>query len=126
MPSRSMKGSVSRRRGVKVPLLVRPESCSLRTCKGLTRGFRFAVRDTRNVQESDSCLVGHVRRHPGPVRRAARGRAGAAGRASRRADNPAMGEFDLGGVYVNYSPKARRGWGTVDLTVIGPSGKLLR
>ncbi len=37
-----------------------------------------------------------------------------------------MGEFDLGGVYVNYSPKARRGWGTVDLTVIGPSGKLLR
>ncbi len=40
--------------------------------------------------------------------------------------NPATGDFDLGGVYVNYSPKARRGWGTVDLTVIGPSGKLLR
>jgi ABC-type branched-subunit amino acid transport system substrate-binding protein len=37
-----------------------------------------------------------------------------------------MGEFDLGGVYVNYSSKARRGWGTVDLTVIGPKGKLLR
>jgi ABC-type branched-subunit amino acid transport system substrate-binding protein len=37
-----------------------------------------------------------------------------------------MGEFDLGGVYVNYSSKARRGWGTVDLTVIGPNGKLLR
>jgi len=37
-----------------------------------------------------------------------------------------MGEFDLGGVYVNYSRKARRGWGTVDLTVIGPNGKLLR
>ena len=37
-----------------------------------------------------------------------------------------MGEFDLGGVYVNYSPKERRGWGTVDLTVIGPGGKLLR
>jgi ABC-type branched-subunit amino acid transport system substrate-binding protein len=38
----------------------------------------------------------------------------------------AMGEFDLGGVYVNYSPKERRGWGAVDLTVIGPGGKLLR
>jgi branched-chain amino acid transport system substrate-binding protein len=37
-----------------------------------------------------------------------------------------MGELNLGGVYVNYSPKARNGWGTVDLTVIGPSGKLLR
>ena len=37
-----------------------------------------------------------------------------------------MGELDLGGVYVNYSPKARNGWGRVDLTVIGPGGKLLR
>jgi ABC-type branched-subunit amino acid transport system substrate-binding protein len=37
-----------------------------------------------------------------------------------------MGELDLGGVYVNYSPKARNGWGLVDLTVIGPGGKLLR
>lgn len=37
-----------------------------------------------------------------------------------------MGEFDLGGVYVNYSPKARLGWGGVDLTIIGPNGKLLR
>jgi ABC-type branched-subunit amino acid transport system substrate-binding protein len=37
-----------------------------------------------------------------------------------------MGEFDLGGVYVNYSPKARNGWGGVDLTVIGANGKLLR
>jgi branched-chain amino acid transport system substrate-binding protein len=37
-----------------------------------------------------------------------------------------MGEYDVGGVYVNYSPKERRGWGQIDLTVIGPNGKLLR
>jgi ABC-type branched-subunit amino acid transport system substrate-binding protein len=37
-----------------------------------------------------------------------------------------MGELNLGGVYVNYTPKARKGWGKVDLTVIGPNGKLLR
>jgi ABC-type branched-subunit amino acid transport system substrate-binding protein len=37
-----------------------------------------------------------------------------------------MGELDLGGVSVNYSPKARNGWGMVDLTVIGPNGTLLR
>jgi len=37
-----------------------------------------------------------------------------------------MGEYDLGGVSVNYSPKERRGWGQIDLTVIGPNGKLLR
>jgi ABC-type branched-subunit amino acid transport system substrate-binding protein len=37
-----------------------------------------------------------------------------------------MGEYDLGGVYVNYSPKERRGWGQIDLTVIGANGKLLR
>jgi branched-chain amino acid transport system substrate-binding protein len=37
-----------------------------------------------------------------------------------------MGELDLGGVYVNYTPKARNGWGGVDLTVIGAGGKLLR
>jgi branched-chain amino acid transport system substrate-binding protein len=38
----------------------------------------------------------------------------------------AMGEYDLGGVYVNYSSKERRGWGQIDLTVIGAGGKLLR
>jgi len=38
----------------------------------------------------------------------------------------AMGEYDLGGVYVNYSPKGRNGWGNVDLTIIGENGKLLR
>ncbi len=38
----------------------------------------------------------------------------------------AMGPYDLGGVFVDYSPRARKGWGTVDLTVIGPNGKLLR
>jgi ABC-type branched-subunit amino acid transport system substrate-binding protein len=37
-----------------------------------------------------------------------------------------MGEYNLGGIYVDYSAKARRGWGSVDLTVIGPKGKLLR
>jgi branched-chain amino acid transport system substrate-binding protein len=37
-----------------------------------------------------------------------------------------MGEFDLGGVFVDYSAKARNGWGGVDLTIIGENGKLLR
>jgi branched-chain amino acid transport system substrate-binding protein len=37
-----------------------------------------------------------------------------------------MGELNLGGVYVSYTPKERKGWGGVDLTVIGPNGKLLR
>ena len=37
-----------------------------------------------------------------------------------------MGELDLGGVYVNYTQKERRGWGGVDLCVMGPGGKLLR
>jgi hypothetical protein len=37
-----------------------------------------------------------------------------------------MGQLDLGGIYVDYSPKGREGWGGVDLTIIGPSGKLLR
>jgi len=37
-----------------------------------------------------------------------------------------MGELNLGGVYVDYSPKARRGWGSVDLSVIGAKGKLMR
>jgi branched-chain amino acid transport system substrate-binding protein len=37
-----------------------------------------------------------------------------------------MGELDLGGVYVNYTSKERKGWGGVDLCVMGPNGKLLR
>jgi ABC-type branched-subunit amino acid transport system substrate-binding protein len=37
-----------------------------------------------------------------------------------------MGQYDLGGVYVDYSPKVRNGWGGVDLTIIGQNGKLLR
>jgi len=37
-----------------------------------------------------------------------------------------MGEYNLGGVYVDYSSKGRRGWGNVDLTIIGAKGKLLR
>jgi len=38
----------------------------------------------------------------------------------------AMGEYDVGGIYVNYSDKERRGWGAIDLTVIGSNGKLMR
>jgi branched-chain amino acid transport system substrate-binding protein len=38
----------------------------------------------------------------------------------------AMGEYNLGGVYVDYSAKARRGWGGTDLSIIGPQGKLMR
>jgi len=37
-----------------------------------------------------------------------------------------MGEYNLGGVYVHYSAEQRRGWGSVDLSVIGANGKLLR
>ena len=37
-----------------------------------------------------------------------------------------MGQLDLGGVYVDYSPKGREGWGGVDLTIIGMNRKLLR
>lgn len=37
-----------------------------------------------------------------------------------------MGEHDLGGVFVHYSANDRRGWGQIDLTVIGAGGKLLR
>jgi branched-chain amino acid transport system substrate-binding protein len=35
-----------------------------------------------------------------------------------------LGEYDLGGVSVNYSPQARKGWGGVDLTIISSSGSL--
>ena len=37
-----------------------------------------------------------------------------------------FGEWNLGGVYVNYGPKGRSGWGSVDLTIVGPNGNLLR
>jgi len=37
-----------------------------------------------------------------------------------------MGEFNLGGAYVDYSTRARRGWGSVDLSIIGPKGRLMR
>jgi ABC-type branched-subunit amino acid transport system substrate-binding protein len=37
-----------------------------------------------------------------------------------------MGEFDLGGVSVNYTAKQRQGWRGVDLTIIGGTGKLIR
>ncbi|HEY4370992.1 MAG TPA: ABC transporter substrate-binding protein [Burkholderiales bacterium] len=36
-----------------------------------------------------------------------------------------MGEYNLGGVYVNYSAKDRRGWGGTDPSVMGPKGNLL-
>lgn len=37
-----------------------------------------------------------------------------------------LGEWDLGGVYVNYSPKGRTGWAGVDLTIVSASGALMR
>ena len=37
----------------------------------------------------------------------------------------AMGEYNLGGIYVNYGPSGRRGWGGTDPSVIGPAGKLM-
>jgi ABC-type branched-subunit amino acid transport system substrate-binding protein len=37
-----------------------------------------------------------------------------------------LGEWNMGGVYVNYQPKSRVGWGSVDLTIVGPNGNLLR
>jgi branched-chain amino acid transport system substrate-binding protein len=35
-----------------------------------------------------------------------------------------LGEYDLGGLYVNYSPSARKGWGGVELTIINADGNL--
>lgn len=35
-----------------------------------------------------------------------------------------LGEFDLGGVFVNYTPTQRKGWGGVDLSIINASGAL--
>ncbi len=35
-----------------------------------------------------------------------------------------MGEFNLGGVYVNYGPEARKGWGGIELTIINSGGSL--
>ena len=37
-----------------------------------------------------------------------------------------MKDFDLGGVFVSYSPDTRAGSKTVDLTIIGKDGKLFR
>jgi hypothetical protein len=37
-----------------------------------------------------------------------------------------MGELNLGDVFVNYSPAVRNGWGRIDLTMIGETGKLVR
>ncbi|MCK6432175.1 MAG: ABC transporter substrate-binding protein [Burkholderiaceae bacterium] len=38
----------------------------------------------------------------------------------------AFGEFNLGGVYLHYSPRQRSGWGQVELTILGAQGKLIR
>jgi branched-chain amino acid transport system substrate-binding protein len=35
-----------------------------------------------------------------------------------------MGEYNLGGLWVNYTPQARKGWGGVDLTIINSDGNL--
>jgi branched-chain amino acid transport system substrate-binding protein len=37
-----------------------------------------------------------------------------------------LGEFDLGGVGVKYTSSQKRGWGKVDLTIVGDGGKLLK
>jgi branched-chain amino acid transport system substrate-binding protein len=37
-----------------------------------------------------------------------------------------LGEYDLGGYAVRYDTTGRRGWGKVDLTIIGAGGKLLK
>jgi ABC-type branched-subunit amino acid transport system substrate-binding protein len=37
-----------------------------------------------------------------------------------------MGELNLGDVFVNYSPAGRNGWGRIDLTMIGETGRLVR
>ncbi|MDO8768189.1 MAG: ABC transporter substrate-binding protein [Burkholderiaceae bacterium] len=35
-----------------------------------------------------------------------------------------LGMFDLGGIYVSYTPEQRKGWGGVDLSIINASGSL--
>lgn len=35
-----------------------------------------------------------------------------------------LGEYNLGGISVNYTPQARKGWGGVELTIISASGNL--
>lgn len=35
-----------------------------------------------------------------------------------------LGEYNLGGISVNYTPQARKGWGGVELTIINASGNL--
>jgi ABC-type branched-subunit amino acid transport system substrate-binding protein len=35
-----------------------------------------------------------------------------------------LGEYNLGGLWVNYTPQARKGWGGVDLTIINVDGNL--
>jgi branched-chain amino acid transport system substrate-binding protein len=35
-----------------------------------------------------------------------------------------LGEYDLGGLWVKYTPQARKGWGGVDLTIINAEGNL--
>ena len=35
-----------------------------------------------------------------------------------------MGEYNLGGVYVNYTPAQKKGWGGVELTIINSAGNL--
>jgi len=35
-----------------------------------------------------------------------------------------LGEYNLGGLFVNYSASQRKGWGGVDLAIISASGDL--
>ena len=35
-----------------------------------------------------------------------------------------LGDYNLGGIYVSYTPTRRKGWGGVDLSIINASGAL--
>lgn len=51
-------------------------------------------------------------------------RAGAPSRERILAALNQLGSYDLGGINVNYGPNGRKGWGAVELTIIGADGQL--
>jgi len=51
-------------------------------------------------------------------------RAGAPSRERILAALNQLGAYDLGGINVNYGPSGRKGWGAVELTIIGADGQL--
>jgi branched-chain amino acid transport system substrate-binding protein len=60
-------------------------------------------------------LVGAMRRINGPITRE-----------RLIASLNGLGEFDLGGYNVRYSATSRRGWGSVDLTILSRTGQLVK